>query len=216
MVKRLLDILLSSLALIILSPLFIIAVLGIWFSSSGLTIYRAERAGLNGKSFIMHKFRTMHIQNDGRASAITATNDARIFPFGTFLRKLKIDEIPQLFDVLRGEMSIVGPRPEDLAIVKKHYTHKQKHTLSVKPGLASPGSLYNYTHGHLFLSDKDPEKSYTERLLPIKLDLELVYVNNFSILYDIRLILRTIYTITLLLLGKKTFPDPPEMRAKDI
>lgn len=212
MTKRLIDIVLSFLSLTILSPVFLVAAMGIRLSSPGPIVYRDERVGLAGKPFTMHKFRTMYVRSKDSGSSITAINDSRVFSFGVLLRKLKIDELPQLYDVLRGKMSIVGPRPENIEIVKKHYSQEQKKTLSVLPGLASPGSIFNYTHGHLFLSDDDPEGSYIKELLPVKLGLDNVYVNEHSLLYDLRIVFRTIFVVVSQALGKKDFPEPPEMK----
>src|SRR5437868_6896109 len=209
--KRLCDIVASLLGLILTAPLFALAAIGIWLSSPGPVIYRARRAGRNGRVFLMHKFRTMRPSKPGE-SAITASNDQRVFPFGSLLRRLKIDELPQLYDVLRGEMSIVGPRPEDAELVRKYYSAGQWETLRVRPGLASPGSIYNYTHGHQYLDDADPEGTYIERLLPIKLALESVYVRRASLWYDLRIVGRTVSTIALIALGKRRFSEPCEMK----
>lgn len=213
MTKRLFDIFASISALVVLSPILLIAAMGIKLSSPGKIVYRARRAGLNGKEFWMHKFRTMHYQPANQGSLITAPTDSRLFPFGSLLRKLKIDEFLQLYDVLAGKMSIVGPRPEDLEIVEKHFTPMQMETLAVLPGLASPGSIFNYTHGHHFISNYDPEGSYISRFLPIKLAFEIIYVRNRSLTYDFRIIFRTILVILFTALGKKEFNDPPEMES---
>jgi lipopolysaccharide/colanic/teichoic acid biosynthesis glycosyltransferase len=175
-------------------------------------MYRAVRAGKDGKHFIMLKFRTMRL-NQGRVSSIiTGQKDRRIFPFGALLRMTKVDELPQLFNILKGDMSFVGPRPEDPTIVERHYTAEQAKTLAVLPGLASPGSIYHYTHGHHYISDDDPEQSYIEDLLPVKLALDGVYVKERSLWYDIRIVARTICVIAAIVLGKRNFADPPEMK----
>jgi len=142
---------------------------------------------------------------------ITGAHDSRVFLAGRILRALKIDELPQLFDVLIGKMSIVGPRPEDPKIVELYYSSFGRRTLEVAPGLASPGSIYNYTHGHLYLDDHDPEQSYVRKLLPTKLALELVYVRRASLWYDITVILKTAVAILLIGLGKRQFAEPPEI-----
>jgi lipopolysaccharide/colanic/teichoic acid biosynthesis glycosyltransferase len=210
MVRRLSDILLAGAALLGLAPLFLLAGAGIRLSSPGPVFYRARRAGLNGRPFTMLKFRTMHVGGAGD-SRITSSRDARVFRVGHWLRATKIDELPQLISVVKGDMSIVGPRPEDLHIVEAHYTPAQRVTLSVNPGLASPGSLYNYTHGELFLDAPDPERAYAERLLPIKLALDTVYVRRRSMVYDLRLIARTIWIIIARTSGRRRFADPVEM-----
>jgi lipopolysaccharide/colanic/teichoic acid biosynthesis glycosyltransferase len=212
MVKRLFDIVLSSVALIVLLPVFGIAAIGIRLSSRGSIFYRAERVGLNGKCFVMYKFRTMHVIQPNNKSVITAEKDPRVFKFGSLLRNLKIDELPQLINILKGEMSIVGPRPEDPKIVKEYYTDEQLKTLSIVPGLASPGSIYNYTHGEKFLAGAEPEESYVKELLPIKLSLESVYIREASFWYDMAIIGRTIWVIVLKALGKRDFPEPRELK----
>lgn len=212
MVKRLVDIALSSIALIVLSPLLAIAVIGIRLSSSGPVLYRAKRAGLKGKVFAIYKLRTMHTDQAAFSHLITAKDDPRVFALGRLLRRLKIDELPQLVNVLKGEMSLVGPRPEDLQIVDQYYCPEHFETLRILPGLASPGSIYNFTHGELMLGKDDPEKHYVERLLAVKLALDLVYVREGSLLYDLRIILRTVWVIISAALGKRSFSEPPEMK----
>lgn len=209
MAKRLFDIVTSVVAITLLAPVFLLAFLSVRLTSPGPVIYLANRAGRGGKVFVMHKFRTMHV-GSGSGSAITGAKDSRVFLAGRILRALKIDELPQLFDVLSGKMSIVGPRPEDPRIVGKHYAPLAMETLSVAPGLASPGSIYNYTHGHQYLDDNNPEQSYVRDLLPIKLALELVYVRHASLAYDVRVIFKTAVTIVLIGLGRRKFANPPE------
>lgn len=212
MVRRLRDIIFAITALFILSPILIAAAIGIKLFSKGPVLFRAQRVGRNNRVFTMYKFRTMHVVRQNRHSAITAHHDPRVFGFGKLLRQLKIDELPQLFNILKGEMSVVGPRPEDPEIVAKYYSLTHYETLNILPGLASPGSIYNYTHGEKLLSQCDPEKDYVEQLLPIKLGLDLVYVREFSTLYDIQIIFRTLIAITKIALGQCDFPPPPEMR----
>ncbi len=211
MAKRLFDILAASAALIILSPVLLVATIGVRLSGRGPILFVAKRAGLHGTSFSLHKFRTMRVANSNSNSAITASSDSRITAIGKFLRGSKIDELPQLFDVLRGKMSIIGPRPEDIRIVKENYALEHLKTLDVRPGLASPGSIYNYTHGHKMIGEESPEEDYLKNLLPIKLALESVYVEKSGFLYDMRIVARTMVVICLVIAGRKTFNDPPEM-----
>ena len=211
MARRLSDIWLSAVALAVLSPLLVLAALGIKLFSRGPVLYRAARAGRYGRPFTMYKFRTMHAEPMAGARAITAQHDPRVFGFGAWLRRLKIDELPQLINILKGDMSFVGPRPEDPRIVAHHYTPAQLETLAVLPGLASPGSLYNYTHGEKLLAAADPERQYVEQLLPLKLALDAVYVRETSWRYDLRIVGRTVLTIARIALGQREFPDPPEM-----
>src|SRR5947209_517094 len=130
----------------------------------------------------MFKLRTMHLRRRSDSSRITGARDPRVFPFGAWLRAVKLDELPQLINVLKGEMAIVGPRPEDPAIVARHYDALGRETLTVRPGLASPGSIYSSTHGDALLTGTDPEAAYAERLLPVKLALDVVYVRHGSCL----------------------------------
>jgi lipopolysaccharide/colanic/teichoic acid biosynthesis glycosyltransferase len=210
--KRILDITVSSLCLAASLPLCLLAAIGIRLSSRGPVIYRAQRVGLSGKVFVMHKFRTMHTEQGTRPSAISGAQDPRVFRLGALLRRLKIDEVPQLYDVLRGKMSLIGPRPEDPRIVREHYDEAGHATLSVRPGLSSPGSLYYYTHGEQLLTGVDPETFYVERLLPTKIALDLVYVRETSFMYDLRLLARTAKTLVFVALGRTSFPDPPELK----
>lgn len=212
MVKRLFDVLFATLAILLLAPVFLAAAVAIRITSPGPVLYQARRTGRGGADFVMYKFRTMHVVQNS-SSVITGATDARIFPAGRILRATKIDELPQLFNVLLGQMSIVGPRPEDPTIVAKHYGPLGHETLTVRPGLASYGSLYNYTHGQLWLDDSDPEKSYIEKLLPIKLALEVVYVRNSSLTSDLDIIVRTVLTIVGIASGKRRFAEPGELNA---
>lgn len=210
MVKRLFDVIICAIAIVLLSPVLLLAYLGIRLASSGPAIYRARRVGRGGEVFVMHKFRTMHTGSD-TGSVITGAKDSRVFLVGRILRALKIDELPQLYDILIGRMSIVGPRPEDPKIVTQYYSPRSRETLNIAPGLSSPGSIHYYTHSHLQLDDKDPEQSYVEKLLPIKLALDLVYMRRASLWYDVTIIMKTAVTILLIGLGKRQFADPTEM-----
>lgn len=203
-VKRFFDIIVSSVALLASLPLLAVAAIGIRVSSRGPIIYRARRAGLGGVPFIMHKFRTMHVQHRANENAISSANDPRVFAFGSFLRRTKIDELPQLYDVLRGKMSLVGPRPEDPRIVRDHYSFEGMKTLTVLPGLTSVGTLYYYIDGEKLLTEEDPERFYVHHLLPIKLALDARYIDDASFTSDLRLLLRTAQVIIL-----KSFNSKP-------
>jgi len=210
MVKRLLDLALAALGLALVAPVLALAALGVRLSSPGPVLYRARRVGRGGACFTMYKLRTMHVRQPRRASRITGQDDPRVFPLGRMLRRTKLDELPQLFNVLRGDMSIVGPRPEDPALVERYYTPLHRETLAVRPGIASPGSLYHYTHGDALLAHGDPEAAYAERLLPLKVTLDVVYVRHASLQLDVRIIGRTLATIAACVGGRRRFPDPPE------
>jgi lipopolysaccharide/colanic/teichoic acid biosynthesis glycosyltransferase len=209
--RRLLDLVLAAVALVVTAPLLAAAAIGIRLSSRGPVVYRAERVGKNRRPFIMYKLRTMHLRRRSDTSRITGADDPRVFPFGAWLRALKIDELPQLWNVLRGEMALVGPRPEDPAIVTQQYSALGLETLAVRPGLASPGSIYSSTHGAELLRGSDPEAAYAARLLPLKLALDVVYVRRASVWYDARIVGRTLWVIVATLAGRRRFADPAEM-----
>ena len=212
MLRRFIESSLALLVLIVMSPVMCIAALGIRLSSPGPILYRAIRVWRNGELFIMYKFRTMHISMRGLESRVTLQEDPRVFAFGALLRLTKVDELPQLFNILKGEMSFVGPRPEDPHFVKHHYRPEQFEVLSVLPGLTSPGSLFNYTHGERWLDPADPETSYVMKVLETRIALDLVYIREMSWHYDVRLIFRTLWIVLAIVAGRTAFPDPPEMR----
>ena len=204
--KRAFDILFAVCFLVVFSPVYILTWLIIKIVSPGPAIYKARRIGKDGVLFDCYKFRSMRVDS-GKVKLTTLQNDDRIFPFGKFIRKAKIDEMPQVVNILKGEMSVVGPRPEDKENADKVYVGEYKHILDVKPGLTSTASLYDYTHGELF----DDEESYEKDFLPKKLKLELYYVNHRSFWYDIFLILKTAWLIILKTCGKKEFEEPKEL-----
>ncbi len=208
--KRMLDVTLAGMALIVVAPLLALLAIGIRLAGPGPIFYRAQRVGRDRRPFTMYKLRTMRI-GDAATTVITAHGDPRIFPLGRLLRHLKLDELPQLVNILRGEMSIVGPRPEDPSMVKRFYAPFYYKSFDVPPGLTSPGSIYAYTHGEAQLDLRDAERSYGEQLLPIKMALDLVYVARAGVGYDIALICRTVWTLGTALLGRRSFPLPPEL-----
>lgn len=193
-IKGIFDRLLALIALFFLSPIILVAAIGIKLSSDGPVFYKTKRMGKDMQPFTIYKFRSMYVGAD-KSGAITGKNDSRVFPWGEFLRKTKIDELPQLFNIIFGTMSIVGPRPEDISIVKKYYTEEEKKTLDVLPGLACPGSIFNYTHGDEYLNADNTDEVYVNNFLHIKLALDLYYLKNWSLLYDAEIVLRTIIAI---------------------
>jgi lipopolysaccharide/colanic/teichoic acid biosynthesis glycosyltransferase len=196
MAKRLFDLTLAGLGLALALPLMACVATGIRLASPGPVLYRAVRVGRGGEPFVMYKFRTMHHVPAGTAGpAVTAIQDPRVFPFGCLLRATKLDELPQLWNVLAGDMSIVGPRPEDPGIVAEHYGPLERETLAVRPGLTGPGALFATTNGHLYLNDFDPEGSYVRNLLPVRIGLDLAYARRPSIAQDLRIIGRTLLMI---------------------
>lgn len=200
------DILFAMLFIIVFSPIYIITWITIHIVSPGSAIYRARRVGLNGKIFTCYKFRSMRVDS-GEVKLTTLQNDDRIFGFGKFIRATKIDEMPQAFNILLGDMSIVGPRPEDEINADAYYVGEYKHILDVKPGLTSPASLYDYTHGERY-NDSD---LYEKEFVPQKLFLEMYYVRHKSFLYDNILILRTAWLIIQTACGKTEFDLPKEL-----
>ena len=204
--KRCFDLLFAICFLIVFSPIYIISWLIIKIVSPGPAIYKAERVGKGGKLFKCYKFRSMRVDS-GKVRLTTLGNDDRIFPFGKFIRKTKIDEMPQVVNILKGDMSVVGPRPEDKENADKVYVGEFVHILDVKPGLTSTASLYDYTHGELY----EDEETYEKEFMPKKLKLELYYVSHRSFWYDIVLVLRTAWLIILKTCGKKEFEEPIEL-----
>src|SRR5690606_27948209 len=192
--KRLFDIVSSLLVLIIFSPVFLIISLIIAIGSKGGVFYKQERIGRNGKPFLLYKFRSMRPNSD-KASLITVGGrDSRITREGYFLRKYKLDELPQLINILKGEMSVVGPRPE----VKKYvdlYTEEQRKVLSVRPGLTDWASLYYIDENVLLGKSSDPEKTYIDEIMPAKLELNMKYIQEAGLLTDLEIIFKTIFKI---------------------
>jgi putative colanic acid biosynthesis UDP-glucose lipid carrier transferase len=204
--KRCFDLLFAVCFLVVFSPVYVISWLIIKIVSPGPAIYKAERVGKGGKLFKCYKFRSMRVDS-GKVRLTTLENDDRIFPFGKFIRKAKIDEMPQVVNILKGEMTVVGPRPEDKENADKVYVGEFVHILDVKPGLTSTASLYDYTHGELF----EDEESYEKEFMPKKLKLEMYYVNHRSFWYDIQLVLRTAWLIIQKTCGKNDFKEPKEL-----
>ncbi len=205
-IKRCFDLLFAVLFLIVLSPIYLLTIIIIKIVSPGPAIYKAARVGKDGRLFTCYKFRSMRVDS-GKVRLTTLENDDRIFPFGKFIRKTKIDEMPQVVNILKGEMSVVGPRPEDKENADKVYVGEYVHIMDVKPGLTSTAILYDYTHGELF----EDEASYEKEFMPKKLKLELFYVNHRSFWYDISLVLRTAWLIIQKTCGKRDFEEPKEL-----
>lgn len=176
---RFLDILFSTLGLIILLPIFFLILCWIKLDSKGTVLYKQERIGLYGKPFYLLKFRTMRANADKLGLLTVGQKDVRITRAGFFLRKYKLDELPQLFNVLKGEMSLVGPRPE----VKKYvdmYSLEQKRVLSVKPGITDYASIYYKNENEILALASDPEQEYITRIMPHKVMMNLKYIESRS------------------------------------
>jgi len=179
----------SIISLVLLSPLFLLIALLIKLTSPGRILHRGTRVGLNGRLFELYKFRSMRAGAAHQGPGITAAGDPRITPLGAWLRRTKLDELPQLLNVLRGEMSLVGPRPEDPRYVAA-YTADQRRVLSVRPGITSPASI-RYRSEEQLLSGADWESHYLNTLLPHKLALELDYLSRRTLWSDLAFICQT-------------------------
>ena len=190
--KRAFDIVCSLLGLVVLSPLLLVVSLLVAVTSPGGVFFRQERIGKGGKPFRIFKFRSMRKDNAGLK--ITTGNDSRITPVGRFLRKSKIDELPQLINVLVGDMSFVGPRPE-VADYVNLYTPYQRQVLLVRPGITDYASIAYRNENDLLAGAEDPEKMYIEQIMPDKIELNMKYLREISPLADIKLILKTIAAV---------------------
>jgi len=189
-VRRLLDILVAGSGLIVLSPLFVFVAVAIKVNSPGPVFYRAQRVGKDGDLFRLFKFRSMKAGADRKGPGITVSGDNRITSVGRILRRTKIDELPQLLNVLWGEMSLVGPRPEDPRYVAQ-YTPEQRQVLRVRPGITSAASLV-YRHEEQMLAGKDWETTYRTEVLPAKLAIDLDYLAHRTLFSDMRLVFNTV------------------------
>lgn len=211
--KRAADIVLAGALLLLFSPVLALAAIGVKLSSKGPIFYRAQRIGRGGAPFEMFKFRTMHVHSGG--SVITAHGDSRIFSLGLFLRKSKIDELPQFYNVLKGDLSVVGPRPEDPKIVTEHYTDWMMETLDVRPGITSPGAVYYYLLGEELVDLEDPERSYVKRLLPAKLAVDRAYLERATFASDLKVVWLTALAVIGPLVGLHIEPDPRDLAAAE-
>ncbi len=207
--RRVVDILLACTALLVSCPLIVAAALAILISNPGPVLFRAPRVGLHGKIFTMFKFRTMYVRTGDGGSVITAWEDDRVFPVGRWLRRLRLDELPQLLNIIKGDMSFVGPRSRDPKVVAR-YTDLHRETLRVLPGLTSPGTLYYVSHAEQTLNTDDPEGQYHARILPVKLAFDIAYVRNRSFIVDLAVALRAFG----MLLGiRRTGFDPRDLES---
>ena len=191
--RRALDVAAASCGLIVLSPLFSLVAVLIKSDGSGPVFFRGERVGKDGRPFRVYKFRTMVAHAAGHGPGITAAGDPRVTRVGRFLRRTKLDEIPQLVNVLRGDMSLVGPRPEDPRYVAL-YTAEQRRVLSVRPGITSLASV-RFRHEEAMLQGEDWERVYREEVLPAKLQIELDYLEHRSVWRDLGIVAQTILAL---------------------
>jgi len=187
---RALDIVISVFALVLLSPVFLVVAIAVKCTSPGPVLHRARRAGRYGRPFTLFKFRSMIVGAPGHGPRVTATGDPRITGVGRFLRRTKLDELPQFFNTLKGDMSLVGPRPEDPALVDT-YSADQQRVLTVKPGMTSPATLLHRYEEDL-LTGEDAEDIYRRNILPAKLRIELDYLDRRTITEDLRVLAQTV------------------------
>lgn len=189
--KRLFDIIFSFLGLLFLFPLLLLISLMIVITSKGGVFYRQVRVGKNNKDFRIFKFRTMHVNADKLGLLTVGGRDPRVTKIGYYLRKYKLDELPQLINVLKGDMSFVGPRPE----VRKYvdlYTEEQRKVLMVKPGITDLASIEFRNENEILSKQEKPEKYYIEVVMPEKLRLNLMYLENKTLVGDVKIIINTI------------------------
>ena len=193
MAKHLFDVLASLAGLVILSPLFALIAVAIKLDSPGPVFFRGRRVGRNGRPFNIYKFRSMVVDADRKGPGITTAGDPRITRVGNVLRQTKLDELPQLINVVRGEMSLVGPRPEDVRYVAL-YTSEQRRVLSVRPGITSPASL-RFRQEEDLLRGEDWRRVYREQVLPAKLQIELDYLERASLWRDLCVLVQTVLAL---------------------
>jgi lipopolysaccharide/colanic/teichoic acid biosynthesis glycosyltransferase len=194
--------LLAGVALILGLPLLLLIAIGIWISDPGPIFYVTDRMGLHGSTFRMYKLRTMRIAAVS-GSRIAVTRDPRVFPFGALLRRLKLDELPQLLNIFKGEMAFVGPRPEDPWFVKHAYTAADRETLKVLPGLTSPGTLWYVAEAEKLIDRQEIEASYVSGPLKTRLELDRAYIAEASGGNDLRLAIATIQMLARMAIGRE-------------
>jgi lipopolysaccharide/colanic/teichoic acid biosynthesis glycosyltransferase len=193
LLTRLLDISLSLAALIALSPLMLVLAVAVRCSSPGPVLYRARRVGKNGRLFQVYKFRSMVTDTADSGPRVTGSGDPRVTKLGRILRRTKLDELPQLLNTLIGDMSLVGPRPEDPCYVQS-YSAEQRQVLRVKPGITSPATLL-HRHEEELLSGRDFEETYRREILPNKLRIELEYLSRRTLSGDVRILMQTAFAL---------------------
>jgi len=192
MLKRLFDIIFSLLGLILVSPLFLFIGILIKRESPGPAFYRGKRVGKNGKEFRIFKFRSMVLDAEKIGGPSTSADDPRLLKIGKFLKKHNLDELPQLINILKGEMSFVGPRPEVPSEVETYDEETKKIILSVKPGMTDLATLSNIHEGEILRGAADPHEAYRKLIKPQKLSLAKQYVKNRSFWLDLKIILKTL------------------------
>lgn len=192
--KRLFDIFFSFFGLLVLLPILLIISLSIKIDSKGPIFFRQVRVGHKNKDFKIFKFRTMHVDSDKLGLLTVGDKDPRVTKVGYFLRKYKLDEFPQLINVFIGNMSFVGPRPEVRKYVN-YYSKEDLEILNVKPGITDYASIKYRNEAEIIKQASDPEKAYIEDIMPEKIKLNKTYINNYSLLTDVKIILKTFLSI---------------------
>ncbi len=192
MLKRLFDLFFSSIGLVIFSPFLFLIAVWIKIDSPGPVFFRGTRIGKSGKPFRIFKFRTMVANAENLGGPSTAGDDPRLTKIGNFLKKYQLDELPQLINVIAGDMSLVGPRPEVKIYVDMMTDEERNKILSVRPGMTDLASLWDFHEGEILKGSADPEKAYMEKIRPTKIKLQLEYVKNRSFLLDLKIILKTV------------------------
>jgi lipopolysaccharide/colanic/teichoic acid biosynthesis glycosyltransferase len=192
MAKRLIDLLVAALGLVMLSPFLLAAMAWVRLDSPGPIFFRQERVGRHGHVFRIHKLRTMHVNADAKGPAITAHADVRITRAGRWLRHYRVDELPQLIDVLRGDMSVVGPRPEVPRFVALYPPELRARVLNVRPGITDPASLEFVDEGSLLAGSSDPERTYVEAIMLRKLVRQAEYAERATWASDLAVLARTL------------------------
>ena len=192
--KRFFDLVTSGIGLLVLSPLFLFLAVWVKLDSPGPVFYRQTRVGRGNRDFRLFKFRSMRVGSDRKGLITVGDRDPRVTRSGYFIRKYKLDELPQLINVFIGDMSLVGPRPE----VRKYvdlYTSEQMHVLDIRPGITAPASICYRNESELLAKADDPERYYREVVMQDKLRINLDYVANYTLLWDIGLLFKTLWRI---------------------
>jgi lipopolysaccharide/colanic/teichoic acid biosynthesis glycosyltransferase len=190
--KRLFDVLGAAVSLMLLAPLMVLVAVAVRLDSPGPVLFRQERVGRHGRPFRIHKFRTMQVDATGRGPLLTASGDPRVTRVGAALRRHRLDELPQLIDVLKGDMSLVGPRPEVPRYVALYPPDLRERVLAVRPGITDPSSLDFLDEGELLARAADPEREYVDVILPRKLRRAADYADRATFATDLRVIGRTL------------------------
>jgi lipopolysaccharide/colanic/teichoic acid biosynthesis glycosyltransferase len=203
--KRAFDLFVGGVALVVLAPLFLVLAAAVRIDSRGPVLFKQERVGLAGRPFRIYKIRSMVRDAERRAANVSATGDPRVTRVGAYLRRWHLDELPQLFNVLKGDMSLVGPRPETPEFVAR-YTEDELRVLTVKPGVAGPSTLAFMDEPEILGAADDPEDYYVNHLLHERVRLDLRYLARWSVLGDVRLLLRQVWV----LVSGRSSPVPRE------